>query len=478
MIQTLDVESVVAKIQNYLRRSTTRPFFVIADGAEERDELKKNFSDLVQIYASDFCSGDLPLDFDALLDKLFLLSSPAIVYGIGEYIYFTGQARIFLSLQNKNFPQKVVFICRGIHDLIIRSAADDSNFSGNYFCAMRGEWNLSVFKRPPEDISAAKNFSDFLRLVEQTARTQIGVATSLPLLNMIEESAPEDKNQCERPQIPDNLSLEKEKLLAFYLAEFSFGHAFITEYFQRYKTIKLRNHAAADFNDYVRELAEQRPFNKFESRQAILDRLDNFSTRKLYWLDALGVESVSFISAYAAQIGLVTKIEIARADLPTLTVFNRAFYDEWRGAKFDKNSKLDELKHTPEKILKRNETFPEHYILSELKIIGAAIAEIRGWLKENRRCKVILTSDHGASRLAVMFGRSTKYSLQSVGEHGGRCCRVNDIDTKPPYSAKENGYWVLADYGKIAGGRLESVEVHGGATLEEVLVPVIELFLP
>ena len=475
-MKMFDVEYVVAKIQNYLRQSTTRPFFIIADGAVERDELKKHFNDLAQIYVSDFCAGDLPLDLDALLDKLFLLDSPAIVYGIGEYIYFTGQARIFPALQNKNFPQKVVFLCRGIHDLIVRSAADDSKFSGNYFCAMSGEWNLSVLKRSPEDDADAKNFTEFLRLVEQTARTQIGIVTSLPLLNTIETPAPEDTIQREPPRVADNSSLEKEKLLDFYLAEFKFGDATLTEYFQQYKTIKLRNLAAADFVAKVRELADQRPFNEFETRQSILDRLNNSSAVKLYWLDALGVEFLSFITAYAAQIGLVTKIEIARADLPTLTTFNRTFYDEWLGDKFDKNPKLDELKHTPEKILKRRESFPEHYILSELKIIGAALEAIRCWLRENRRSKVILTSDHGASRLAVMFGRSIKYSLQSVGEHGGRCCRVNDIDDKPPYSATENGYWVLADYGKIVGGRLSSVEVHGGATLEEVLVPVIELF--
>ncbi|MBR6012948.1 MAG: hypothetical protein IK062_04090 [Selenomonadaceae bacterium] len=35
----------------------------------------------------------------------------------------------------------------------------------------------------------------------------------------------------------------------------------------------------------------------------------------------------------------------------------------------------------------------------------------------------------------------------------------------------------MADYDRFAGGRLASVEVHGGATLEEILIPVIEFSL-
>ena len=88
--------------------------------------------------------------------------------------------------------------------------------------------------------------------------------------------------------------------------------------------------------------------------------------------------------------------------------------------------------------------------------------------------KIILTSDHGSSRLAVIYGRENKYKMNSAGEHSGRCCPVNEMDEKPNCAAEENGYWVMADYDRFAGGRLASAEVHGGATLEEILVPVIE----
>lgn len=76
-----------------------------------------------------------------------------------------------------------------------------------------------------------------------------------------------------------------------------------------------------------------------------------------------------------------------------------------------------------------------------------------------------------------MFGHENKYKLNSVGEHAGRCCPINALDEKPTCATEENGLWVLANYDRFSGGRLDSVEVYDGATLEEILVPVIEFSL-
>jgi len=218
-----------------------------------------------------------------------------------------------------------------------------------------------------------------------------------------------------------------------------------------------------------------RPYNKFETRQKILD--EAIPTAKLYWLDALGVEFLGYIKARAMQAEIFATIKVARAELPTLTCQNKNFYDEWRGDKFDKNQQLDELKHSPEKFDGDKCSAPT-YIDDELKIIDNVIAEIKNSLTNQHAEKIILTSDHGASRLAVMFGRENKFKMSSAGEHSGRCCPINALDIKPNCATEENGWWVLANYDRFAGGRLSSVEVHGGATLEEILVPVIEFALP
>ena len=41
----------------------------------------------------------------------------------------------------------------------------------------------------------------------------------------------------------------------------------------------------------------------------------------------------------------------------------------------------------------------------------------------------------------------------------------------------ENGYWCIANYDQFKGGRKTGVEVHGGATLEEVAIPIITFTL-
>ena len=42
-------------------------------------------------------------------------------------------------------------------------------------------------------------------------------------------------------------------------------------------------------------------------------------------------------------------------------------------------------------------------------------------------------------------------------------------------ATEENNFWCLANYDRFRGGRKANVEVHGGATLEEVVVPIIEI---
>jgi hypothetical protein len=94
-----------------------------------------------------------------------------------------------------------------------------------------------------------------------------------------------------------------------------------------------------------------------------------------------------------------------------------------------------------------------------------------------RHCKrFLIVSDHGASRLAVLRRKEEKYDTDTSGKHSGRCCKLFD-PYDLPFAAEENGYLVLADYGRFKGSRAANVEVHGGASLEEVVVPVIELSL-
>lgn len=251
----------------------------------------------------------------------------------------------------------------------------------------------------------------------------------------------------------------------------------LTNYFEAYKRQKLSNRLEPEFLEMVNELAVSRKFNRLPTRDEIIDNVDKTDTY-LYWLDALGVEYLSLIEALALKRGLSIRVSIARAELPTVTTKNRRFFDEWQGAKNGDNGdkELDEIKHKDVGgyFFTRNE-LPIH-LAKELDIIMTVMDKAATELALRHCKRFLIVSDHGASRLAVLRRKEEKYDTDTSGEHSGRCCKQSQLYDLP-FAAEENGYLVLADYGHFKGGRAANVEVHGGASLEEVVIPIIELFL-
>jgi len=267
-------------------------------------------------------------------------------------------------------------------------------------------------------------------------------------------------------------------LLADYLKKYVFKCPeladVLTGYFDAYKRQKLSNQLEPEFLLAVNKLALSREFNRLPTRNEIMDRVDT-NTTYLYWLDALGVEYLGLIEALVQKRGLSIRVNIARAELPTITAINRDFYDEWQGRK-EKNNQLDETKHFDVGGYNfTNNELPIH-LARELEIISAMIERAATELALGQCKSFLIVSDHGASRLAVLRRKNEKYDTDTSGEHSGRCCKLfHPYDL--PYAAEENGYLVLADYGRFKGSRAANVEVHGGASLEEVVIPVIELSL-
>lgn len=268
-------------------------------------------------------------------------------------------------------------------------------------------------------------------------------------------------------------------LLSLYLRKYHFRCAdlsdLLTDYFEAYKQQKLYNDLEPKFLETVDELAMSRQYNRLPTRNEILDSVEKEGTY-LYWLDALGVEYLGLIEALAQRIGLSIHVEIARAELPTITSINRGFFDKWQGNKKEKNNELDNTKHNDDGGYNfTNNELPIH-LEKELRIVSAMIEKAATKLA-SRECKrFLIVSDHGASRLAVLRRKEEKYDTDTSGEHSGRCCKLFQ-PYELPFAAEENGYLVLADYGRFKGSRAANVEVHGGASLEEVVIPVIELTL-
>ncbi|MFH1882309.1 MAG: BREX-4 system phosphatase PglZ [Planctomycetota bacterium] len=268
--------------------------------------------------------------------------------------------------------------------------------------------------------------------------------------------------------------------LSAYLHDYTFtGNKgeLLTEYFAEYKRQKLFNRLSPEFCDKVSKLAVDgsRPYNSLKTRGEVLDSLKKDDTA-LYWIDALGVEFVGYIQRRAQSLGLRITVHIVRANLPTITSFNNDFYETWRGLKHQ-TKKLDDLKHNGEQDFNFETTKLPIHLPTELQIIENVLEWAAKKLTGKEVGKVLLVSDHGASRLAVINEQECKWKMASKGKHSGRCCPSDEADVKSEYATLENGFWVLANYDRFKGGRKASVEVHGGATLEEVVVPLVEVEL-
>ena len=277
------------------------------------------------------------------------------------------------------------------------------------------------------------------------------------------------------------------KALTLYMTPFAFDvantklaasdiqlHADLTEYFKQYKVQKLKNNINPKFLDIVNKYAVSRPYNKLQARSSIVSHL-NRTNMQVFFFDALGVEYLSFVIAKCEEYGLMSEVHIGRCELPSITVKNKEFLQYFDDGDWFKIDDLDEIKHHSQIYNYQKCEYPIH-LFEELEIIDTQLRRIQSMLMQGIMDKALIVSDHGASRLAVLYGHETPAAikLDESGEHSGRCCPA-ESDPGISFAAYEDGFSVLANYDRFKGGRKANVEVHGGASLEEVLVPVIML---
>lgn len=248
-------------------------------------------------------------------------------------------------------------------------------------------------------------------------------------------------------------------------------------YFQQYTYQKLINKLFPSFLEIVEDQAKKRLYNRYLStRDALLRPLINQQNFQVFFLDALGVEFLNFIEEECSKLNLKCHTAVCRSNLPTLTKYNTEFKAFFPNRLKD-IKKLDEIKHEPILSYSYEKKDSSIYLLRELQIIREVLEEIKNTLNHDEYEKVYLISDHGASRLAVIANKEPKWEMTAQGEHAGRCCPSTQGDVAPEAAIQDNGYWCLANYDRFKGGRKATTEIHGGATLEEIVVPFIEIEL-
>lgn len=268
--------------------------------------------------------------------------------------------------------------------------------------------------------------------------------------------------------------------LAQYLGEYVFDCGSLsdelTNYFKQYRLMKITNQITPEFLALVKQNAQNLPYTHLETRDSAILRIPNKTDTFLYWIDALGVEYLPYITVLAKERKLSIHIDITYVELPTITSINKGFFERWEYGRKEKESRLDEIKHKAEGGYAYTLGQASIHLASELEVIRKAIDKAATELAMHTCKSFVIASDHGASRLAVIHRQEEKYETDTKGEHSGRCCKEFP-DADLPQAVHENGYLVLADYGRFKNSRAANVEVHGGASLEEVVVPIITLSL-
>ena len=264
-----------------------------------------------------------------------------------------------------------------------------------------------------------------------------------------------------------------------YLSPFHFEHELLNDYFQTYKYEKIINKIYPEFQAIVDEQAKKREFNLLLPARSMKVSAINKKNSELFFMDAMGVEYLGYIMKNLQNMGLKAKVTVCRCNLPSITECNKEFVKDFEDAGLPVSDikELDEIKHKGKKEYDYSKTKLPIHLIKELTIIDELIENIYIKLNTGEIQKGIVISDHGASRLAVIKEDDLSIDVNSKGTHGGRVCEYTEEVESIPDATREGDYYILANYSRFKGGRAPSVETHGGATLEEVVVPIIEITL-
>ena len=253
--------------------------------------------------------------------------------------------------------------------------------------------------------------------------------------------------------------------LSNYLSVTELDSGFITDYFRQYKEQKVLNTTQDSFLKMVEDIAADQCTEiwKFGARNVLVNGLYDENT-VVFFVDALGVEYVELLSELLQQKGLFVEFSFGHCNIPSTTNENKDFY---KNKNNDTYYELDSLKHS-------GITYPFNLIkeFSEIRIIIKRIEELIA-----DKTQVIVAADHGSSRLAVLAKGETHKAKETAQIYKyGRYC----VDSDNSYSHlkgcfNKDNFWIFANYDRFSIQGAPSPETHGGASLEECIVPVLSV---
>jgi hypothetical protein len=255
--------------------------------------------------------------------------------------------------------------------------------------------------------------------------------------------------------------------LSRYLQPLNFENTLFTDYFNQYKLQKALNKVDEGFLQLVNDIATDQceVLWQLPSRNAAVSKVYDDESIILF-VDALGAEYASLLTEMLREHNLYLEPPIyAYCNIPSTTEMNKDFLE---GRNVEKCFDLDSIKHS-------GELHPKN-LIKEFNILRAIVDRVIG-LFSDKVSQVIIASDHGTSRLAVLAkGKTFEAGANAMKYKYGRYC----IDQSDDYSEffgciNRDNYWIFANYSRFASQGAPLLETHGGATLEECIVHIFSV---
>lgn len=267
--------------------------------------------------------------------------------------------------------------------------------------------------------------------------------------------------------------------LAYYLNnDASVNSASLTQfhydYFEEYKWLKATDSITSAFVEKVHAIAQQKGESVYlltPRNQLVTEMYDDHTM--ILFVDGMGIEYADYLAYIFSDIDQARyrySIKAGYCILPSITEINKDFMNG-RQTVEPPMRELDEHKHA-------NCVYPEN-IIKELEILKTvkdrALSALGGEVS-----RIIIAADHGTSRMAVRI-RNTKFDNAlpkpentSVYKYG-RFCDQNPGGAEYETAINYEGKLIFADYSRFVQSGAPIDEIHGGASLEEWLVPVAVL---
>lgn len=262
--------------------------------------------------------------------------------------------------------------------------------------------------------------------------------------------------------------------LCSYLAPLSIqlsnSFMWVNDYFREYTHSKIANKANDSLRLMLKELnASQAAFeawrDSFKTVKTILYNRQDIDI--YYWIDGLGIDWIPFIinviDKHRVDGVFLNEVYVATSQLPSVTSVNKVKLEELIGNKLEKIGDIDKFAHT-------QKNYPA-YIIDELHLVEDAITRV---LSQYNGKKIAFVSDHGISYMA-QFGNGL--NLAGIEpDHSGRCAvwAKGNPTVDCNYMILQDGKSICAlNHNSLSSKTPMGQGAHGGATPEEVLVPII-----